>query len=167
MRLHASRLAVGAAACAACCAWLLLADAAPAAAVEIDCDVLCIWATNSETGIDSALADIPELKKPPFAGYKGYKLIANPKLHLKEGETGTAPLTPDHKLELTFKGLAGDKLSLRAVVPPKKLDTTLAAPSGKRFFLAGLAHKDGVLLLGISCARSATVPPPVAPVAPK
>ena len=124
----------------------------------VNCDIMCIWATNSETGMDEALKGIKELKKPPFAGYSGYKLINHPSLTLAAGKTGETALTDKYKLSIAFGGTTTDagkeKLALHVVVPPGRLDTRISSPSGKRFFLAGLKHKDGILILGITCSRT-------------
>jgi hypothetical protein len=144
-------LGLGVAAVAA--AAVLVAAPARAHATGVTCDVLCIWATNSEDGIDPALKDIPELKKPPFAGYKGYKLLADLNINLEEGVATDVPITPDTKLVLTLGGIKGTppKIALHVLVPPKKLEANLLSPPGKRSFLAGLAHKDGILIIGLSC----------------
>ena len=135
----------------------LVATTARAEAASVRCNVLCIWATNSEPGTDPGLEGIEELKKPPFAGYKGYKKLADLSIDLEEGKPGELKIADEYKLILTYKGGPPPKISLHVLVPPKKLDANLAVSPGKRFFLAGFAHKDGILILGITCSP---LPPP-------
>jgi hypothetical protein len=130
---------------------------AAAEAASASCEVLCIHASNEGEGVDPELKDVKELKRPPFAGYKSYRLLTRPKLELALGKPAKAKLTDKHTLVLTFQELLkegkGERLLLHILVPPKELDTTLKLRNGGMFYLAGFKYKAGILILGVRCSK--------------
>ncbi len=130
------------------------------AAVEI----VILHATNSGEGIDPKIGNMPELGKPPFSSYNSYKLLDRVKLGLNKGKTETLKLPNTREL----------MVSLKDILPPKKKDELkkyvlsasiqkpggnavlplleVNAKAGDTFFVAGQAHKGGMLVIGIKVA---------------
>lgn len=130
------------------------------AAVEI----VILHATNDGSGIDPKVGNMPELGKPPFSAYNSYKLLDRVKLNLNKGKSETLKLPNSRDL----------MVSLKDIVLPKKKDELkkfvlsasiqkpggnavlplleVNAKAGETFFVAGQAHKGGILVLGIKVA---------------
>lgn len=137
-----------------------LRDALAQAADTVGADVMIMHATNDGKGIDPAIGDLPELKKPPFSSYDTYKLLEKPKLTLKKGKEQELKLPNDSKLFLTFKdvvpakGRDPEKFAVGTRIRRPKDETDFIAivvnsPKGKFYFVAGPKHGKGILVLGI------------------
>ena len=125
----------------------------PPPLAQISVDVLVLHATNSGGGIDPSLAQLPQLKQPPFSSYNTYKKLSNPRVAVAKDKISNVPL-PDH-----------GKLSLKRLdVPARyKLGVNIVKGSGDSFlanlevtgdlneifFVAGQVYDGGILVLGI------------------
>lgn len=128
---------------------------------SVNVEIVILHATNSGEGIDPKIGNMPELGKPPFSSYNSYKLLDRVKVGLNKGKTETLKLPNTREL----------MVSLKDILPPKKKDELkkyvlsasiqkpggnavlplleVNAKGGDTFFVAGQAHKGGMLVLGI------------------
>lgn len=129
-------------------------------------ELVILHATNEGSGIDPKIGNMPELGKPPFSAYNSYKLLDRQKIPLSKGNTSTIKLPNGRDL----------MISLKDIIPPKKKDelkkyvisASIQKPGGNAvlpllevnakigdiFFVAGQAHKGGMLVLGIKVNSS-------------
>ena len=125
----------------------------PPPLAQISVDVLVLHATNSGGGIDPSLAQLPQLKQPPFSSYNTYKKLSNPRVAVATHKVTHVPLPDQGKLSLK-----------RLDVPARyKLGVNIVKGSGDSFlanlevtgdlneifFVAGQVYDGGMLVLGI------------------
>ena len=127
-----------------------LQDPAPVAAAA---EVLVLYASNSGSGIDPDIGDVPELKEPPFSSYDSYELIERKAFDLVKDAPAEQTLPNSDKLSLTFLGRGPKKLHLAATITKadgeKFVSSEWKVREDKLFFIAGRQYKDGILVLGI------------------
>lgn len=135
------------------------------AKAEAQADVLVLHATNTKKGIDKRIKELPyklpQLEQPPLSSYDSYELLDNKQL----------AIVKEAARELELPGKRVLKVRLEEVVPPKKpkdkprymLQASISEAGGKDllpqvkvsaapeevFFLAGPAHKGGILVIGM------------------
>jgi hypothetical protein len=164
--------AIGAAIALGLCGGVAFAQPAPdkppaqePAKAEAQADVLVLHATNSKRGIDRRIRELPyklpQLEQPPLSSYDSYDLLDNKQLGLGK----------DLVRELELPGKRTLKVRLEEIVQPKKpkakpryvLQASISEAGGKDvipqvkvsaeqeevFFMAGPAHKGGILVIGI------------------
>lgn len=124
-----------------------------AAPLKYSIEVLVLHATNSGTGIDKRVGDMPELKKPPFSAYDSYELLAKKRLPLIKGEPQTYQLPNERILKTDLKeDPKGEIFKISASInqPQGKAFLPLLevkAGLGQSFFVAGQTYKAGILVL--------------------
>ncbi|HEY6723163.1 MAG TPA: hypothetical protein VI197_04000 [Polyangiaceae bacterium] len=125
-------------------------DVAP---LKYSIELVVLHATNSGTGIDKRVGDMPELKKPPFSAYDSYELLAKKRLPLVKGEPQTYQLPNDRILKTDLKEdpkAETFKISASINQPQGKAFLPLLevkAGLGQLFFVAGQTYKAGILVL--------------------
>jgi len=116
-------------------------------------EVMVLHATNSGKGIDSAIGNMPELKKPPFSAYDSYELLNKVRLPLtKEDKTMNLPNGRVVKTKLLEVMKDKEHLRLNASInrPGGKTFLPLLetkAKVGQTFIVAGQKYKGGILVL--------------------
>lgn len=125
----------------------------PPPLAQISADVLVLHATNTGGGIDPSLAQLPQLKQPPFSSYNTYKKLSNPRVAVAKDKITNVPLPDQGKLSLK-----------RLDVPARyKLGVNIVKGSGESFlanlevtgdlneifFVAGQVYDGGILVIGI------------------
>ncbi|HEU5073603.1 MAG TPA: hypothetical protein VFU02_05510 [Polyangiaceae bacterium] len=116
-------------------------------------EVIVLHATNSGTGIDKRVGDMPELKKPPFSAYDSYELLAKQRMPLLKGQPQTYRLPNDRLLKTDLKEdpkAETFKISASINQPQGKAFLPLLevkAGLGQLFFVAGQTYKAGILVL--------------------
>jgi uncharacterized lipoprotein YbaY len=135
---------------------------APAPAVVlIPAEVVVLHATNAGTGIDAKIGKMPELGKPPLSSYNSYTLLDRSKLSIEKAGSTKIKLPNDGMLMVTIKDIILPKKKdepkrfvVSASIQKPGGNTFLPllevnAKAGETFFVAGQAHKGGVLVIGI------------------
>lgn len=128
---------------------------APAPSVEL----LVLHATHGKPELDPRIADLDELKKPPFSSYERYRLIDRAKLPLAKGEPRTRRLPNGRVLRTELSGMV-DRDVVRLVASinqPGAADflplLEVKAKVGQRFIVAGQRYKRGILVLVLRVVR--------------
>jgi hypothetical protein len=128
---------------------------APAPSVEL----LVLHATHGKPELDARVADLDELKKPPFSSYERYRLIDRAKLPLVKGAPKTRRLPNGRVLRTELAGLLdGDVVRLVASInQPGAADflplLEVKAKVGQRFIVAGQRYQRGILVLVLRVVR--------------
>ncbi len=116
-------------------------------------EVMVLHATNSGTGIDKRVGNMPELKKPPFSSYDSYRLLAKKNLPLAKGEPQTYRLPNGRILKTELKEKStGESFKISASINQPKGKAFLPllevrAGLGQAFIVAGQTYKAGILVL--------------------
>jgi hypothetical protein len=128
---------------------------APAPSVEL----LVLHATHGKPELDPRIADLDELRKPPFSDYERYRLIDRAKLPLVKGVPKTRRLPNGRVLRTELSGaVAGEVVRLVASInQPGAADflplLEVKAKIGQRFIVAGQRHQRGILVLVLRIVR--------------
>jgi hypothetical protein len=132
-------------------------DSAAPAVTNADAELIVLYASNDNSGIDAAIGKMPELGKPPFSSFNSYKLVDRKDLSLKQGKTTDVALPTGSTLSITFKDILLTKSKETRYVLTESVvngDKTVLpnlevnAKRGEFFFLAGEKYKDGALVIG-------------------
>jgi hypothetical protein len=115
--------------------------------------VLVLHATNAGTGIDKRIADMDELKKPPFSSYDSYTLLDTKRAVLARGVPRSIRLPNRRILQAELLEILRGKavrLSARINQPGGKTFLPLLevkAKLGQPFIVAGQRYRQGILVL--------------------
>jgi len=131
----------------------------PSASAAATMEVVVLHAKNDGSGIDPKIGPMPELAKPPFSSYSGYKLLGRDSLALRKGQPSTLKLPNGRDLMVTWKD------DLAKPGEPKKyvINASIQKGDGKVFlpllsvnakagevvFVAGQTHEGGILVIGL------------------
>jgi hypothetical protein len=129
------------------------------AEAEYATEVMVLHATNSGKGIDAAIGNMPELKKPPFSSYDSYELLTKSRLPLTKDDR-TMNLPNGRVLKTKLLEVLKDKEHLRLSAsinrPGGKTFLPLLevkAKVGQTFIVAGQKYKGGILVLVFRVAK--------------
>jgi hypothetical protein len=133
-----------------------LADEPPAS-----CGVKIILASHAGSGVDPKLVGLKHyLAKDPFTTYKSFQLLDEKKWSLRASQTEKLKLPNGKEMALTYvdtvAGTNGKRVRLRLEISDdskKLLNTTFTLDEGAYVLQAGQRHKDGLLILGVSCEK--------------
>jgi hypothetical protein len=115
--------------------------------------VLVLHATNAGTGIDDRIADMAELKKPPFSSFDSYTLLQSRRVLLLKGKPQRIRLPNRRVLQAELLDILRDgavRLSTRINQPGGKTFLPLLEVKAKLsqpFIVAGQRYKQGILVL--------------------
>jgi hypothetical protein len=115
--------------------------------------VLVLHATNAGTGIDQRIADMPELKKPPFSSFDSYALLQTRRVVLLKDKPQRIRLPNRRVLQAQLLDVLRDgavRLSARINQPGGKTFLPLLevkARLSQPFIVAGQQYKQGILVL--------------------
>jgi hypothetical protein len=154
MSMAPSKLAVGVLAC-----FLAIGSAAAASASErIRCEVLTIEASHSAQGVDPALAMYGAIfKKPPFADFETFKLIARKSYELQLANETALTLPSPYAGTLRFdrENAGRFELSLSLTRPSgAPILVQGKATPGTPFFAAGLKSPLGRWVFAVACDKA-------------
>jgi hypothetical protein len=122
-------------------------------------ELLVLHATHGKPELDPRVADLDELKKPPFSSYERYRLIDRAKLPLVKGAPKTRRLPNGRVLRTELAGVVdGDIVRLVASInQPGAADflplLEVRAKVGQRFIVAGQRYQSGILVLVLRVVR--------------
>lgn len=126
---------------------------------EYSAEVLVLHATNDGKGIDERVADMPELKKPPFSSYDSYELLKKVRFPLRKEEPKVFKLPNDRVLRTKLlEVVRKDTLRISASINQPGGKTFLPllevkAKVGQSFIVAGQNYKSGILVLVIRVVK--------------
>lgn len=134
---------------------MLLASAPARAEEPVAGEVLVILASEKGGTIDSTLANITALSKPPFNAYHSMKVLTRSDISLTVGKPVDVELPNGRRLNLTLQERKPDgrsKVQVSINRPNQKdylpLLEVIASP-GEPFFVAGQKYQDGTLVIGV------------------
>ena len=125
----------------------------PPPLAQISADVLVLHATNTGGGIDPSLAQLPQLKQPPFSSYNTYKKLSSTRVAVAKDKISNVTLPDQGKL--SFKRLdvpARYKLGVNIVKgsgEPFLANLEVTGDLNEIFFVAGQVYDGGILVIGI------------------
>ena len=128
----------------------------------VRCTIRSIHGLQTAGGLDKRLSFLKrQFSKPPFSAYKTLKLLDARELELPQGVQQKVTLPNGKIVKLTFKErLLGrkDRLKLRmsmSITPPKEKRFLPAMVftiiNRGTLLVAGDKHKDGTLVVGVTC----------------
>jgi hypothetical protein len=134
---------------------------------KADCEVHEIQAHNGEGGIDPALKPLArKLQKPPFSGWKSFRLLAKHELALTQKQPAGLGLATGGKMTLLYR----EKVEAKGKKPRLRLSVNLDDAKGKRTLdattlvdsgdvwliggepMAGEKNPDATYVVAIACA---------------
>jgi hypothetical protein len=122
-------------------------------------ELFVLHATHGKPELDPRVADLDELKKPPFSSYERYRLIDRARLPLVKGAPKTRRLPNGRVLRTELTGVVdGDVVRLLASInQPGAADflplLEVRAKVGQRFIVAGQRYQRGILVLVLRVVR--------------
>jgi hypothetical protein len=122
-------------------------------------ELFVLHATHGKPELDPRIADLEELRKPPFSDYERYRLIDRAVLPLVKGVPKTRRLPNGRVLRTELSGpVVGDVVRLVASInQPGAQDflplLEVKAKIGQRFIVAGQRHQRGILVLVLRIVR--------------
>lgn len=139
----------------------------PPPLAQISADVLVLHATNTGGGIDPSLAQLPQLKQPPFSSYNTYKKLSNPRVAVGKDKVTNVTLPDQGKLSLKRLDVpARYKLAVNIVKGSGEsflANLEVTGDLNEIFFVAGQVYDGGILVLGIRLVALALVRAPRRP----
>jgi hypothetical protein len=120
---------------------------------QLATDVLVLHATNGGGGIDASLAQLRQLKDPPFSSYNTYKQLSRTKVLVAKDRPTNVGLPDQGKLSLKRLDVAA-RYKLGASIVKGSGDPFLAnlevtGDLNDIFFVAGQVYDGGILVIGI------------------
>ena len=134
---------------------LTLALPAHAAADDVVVSVQVISASKGTAHIDAVVQPLQGELLSGFPDYNVFRLVASHELTASKGKQVALRLPDNDASELlvTFLGSQADTKMLRLEIGLRgKLAAKVDARPGSSFFQAGLAYKDGILILSIKAS---------------
>jgi hypothetical protein len=122
-------------------------------------EVLVILASEEAGTIDSSLAPIPALRRPPFNAFRSMRVLSRSALALSTGKPVTVTLPNNRLLSLKLEARMPDGRS-KVQVSIKRANEkdylplleVIASP-GEPFFVAGQKYQNGTLVIGVSVGK--------------
>ncbi len=136
-------------------AFALLGNTRAVADETVPGEVLVVLASEQAGEVDSELAKIPALKKPPFSAFKSMKVLTRTDIKLKQDQPFEVSLPNGRHLRLTLTERLPDgrsKVQLSINKPNQKDYLPLLevkAKAGEPFFVAGQQYEGGTLVIGV------------------
>lgn len=125
----------------------------PPPLAQISADVLVLHATNKGGGIDASLAQLPQLKQPPFSSYNTYKKLSSSRVAVAKDKVTNVTLPDQGKLSLKRLDVASRyKLAVNIVKGSGEsflANLEVTGDLNEIFFVAGQVYDGGILVIGI------------------
>lgn len=138
------------------------ADGGAAAAKAITIQLVIMHATQADGGgsIDPHIGKMPHLTKPPFSAFNTYKLLDRLDIQVTRGRSTPCELVNGRTMHVTLQDVTSEGrfligAAINQVVSPtqppglRKIAELSASP-GEPFFVAGLPHQGGILVIGFT-----------------
>lgn len=138
-----------------------LCAALPAAAdgPSVPAEILIVLGSSDGHGVDTQLAQLEALNKPPFDTFTKKVLLKRAKVKLELGKETEVELPNGRRLRLSLLERLKDgrfRVSV-SINRPGQRDylpvMTVAAASGDPFFVAGQKHEGGTLVIGVRVGK--------------
>ena len=135
---------------------LVVPSAAPAQAQRvIQGEVLVVLAKEEAGQIDTALSNVPALRRPPFNAFRTMQVLSRPRVNLRLNQPVTVNLPNGRRLRLVLQQVMPDgRFRVRVSINrPNQNDylplLQVVASPGDPFFVAGQSHDGGTLIIGV------------------
>lgn len=118
-------------------------------------EVLVVLAKEEAGEIDSSLANVPALRRPPFNSFRSMRVLSRPRVDLRAGQPVEVSLPNGRKLQLVLQQVMPDgRYRMRVSINrPNQNDylplLQVVASPGDPFFVAGQSHQGGTLVIGV------------------
>lgn len=119
------------------------------AADKVRLKVSVIHASKKAGKPDAKLAKIADQLRKAFGGFESFRQLDFEELKLEEGKKAELKLPNGKTAEFVYKGQDKKQHRINLAIPKSKVDVDLRAPTGRMFYQAGMAHEDGILILGM------------------
>jgi hypothetical protein len=121
-------------------------------------DILVLHATNQPGpgSIAPSIANMPQLKRPPFSAYNTYTQLARQSMTLVKGTPTSYTLINGRILQITLTNvLPGPRYEISAAINqpgggPYINLLRVTSPPNDTFFVAGQQYQGGVLVIGFT-----------------
>ena len=121
-------------------------------------DILVLHATNQPGpgSIAPSIANMPQLKRPPFSAYNTYTQLARQSLTLVKGTPANYTLINGRIVQITLTNvLPGPRYEISAAINqpgggPYINLLRVTSPPNDTFFVAGQQYQGGVLVIGFT-----------------
>jgi len=121
-------------------------------------DILVLHATNQPGpgSIAPSIANMPQLKRPPFSAYNTYTQLARQSMTLVKGTPSSYTLINGRILQITLTNvLPGPRYEISAAINqpgggPYINLLRVTSPPNDTFFVAGQQYQGGVLVIGFT-----------------
>ena len=128
------------------------------AAGQATIDILVLHATNQPGpgSIAPSIANMPQLKRPPFSAYNTYTQLARQSMTLVKGTPASYTLINGRILQITLTNvLPGPRYEISAAINqpgggPYINLLRVTSPPNDTFFVAGQQYQGGVLVIGFT-----------------
>ena len=115
---------------------------------------MVVHARNTATpGIDASLANLKQLRDPPFSSYNTYKLLSQSRVGVAKDKATNVPLPDQGKLSLKRLDVpARYKLGvniLKGSGDPFLANLEVTGDLNEIFFVAGQVYQGGILVIAI------------------
>jgi len=127
----------------------------PAQAQQLSGEVLVVLAKEEAGTIDTALANVPALRRPPFNSFRSMRVLSRPSVAIRVGRPSTVNLPNGRRLQLVVQQVLPDgRYRVRVSINrPNQNDylplLQVVASPGDPFFVAGQSHQGGTLVIGV------------------
>lgn len=127
------------------------ADEKPVPANKVNVQIMVVFATSSQTGVDPRLGNLTRYLSN--LKYSGYQLLDSQQATLSANGSQSFQIEGGRKVSVTLLSRDDQKARMRVEITQgsgKLLDTTLSVNRNGTFIVAGPKHKDGILVLPLT-----------------
>lgn len=126
----------------------------PPPLVNISADVMVVHARNTASpGIEASLANLKQLRDPPFSSYNTYKLLSQSRVGVAKDKAASVSLPDQGKLSLKRLDVSARyKLGvniLKGSGDPFLANLEVTGDLNEIFFVAGQVYQGGILVIAI------------------
>ncbi|MBN1945209.1 MAG: hypothetical protein JW797_06000 [Bradymonadales bacterium] len=119
-----------------------------AQAQSANLSVQVILASNSGQGMDGSLGSVASQLRARFGRYDSFSLLASHRVHLDQGSSESLGLPNGETLRISLLSMSGSSYRLQVSLPGG--GTTVTAPPGGIFFVAGPRYQSGTIIVAIT-----------------
>jgi len=107
-----------------------------------------ILASNGGGGMDGALSGISSQLRSRFGQYSDFRLMGNHTMSINQGSAQSLGLPNGETMTISFLGMSGSSYRIQVSLPGG--GTTVTAPAGGIFFVAGPRYQSGIIIVAIT-----------------
>jgi hypothetical protein len=107
-----------------------------------------VLASNDGDGVDGSLSGIGDDLRSRFGQYSRFQRLDSANVSISSGSSRSIGLPNGQSMSISFQGMSGSSYRLSVALPGG--GTTVTAPRGGIFFVAGPSYDGGILIVAIS-----------------